>query len=81
MNAVCTHICKSCYAKVVCAIHALSERTDSILLDPDRCIGCGCCMTACKAFGHSMIRHKNLKPEKVKPLPGAPSPPFPGEKR
>lgn len=77
MNAVCTHICKSCYAKVVCAIHALQERADAIVLDSTKCIGCGCCLTACSTFGHSMIRHKNIRPERIKPLPGTPTPPFP----
>ncbi len=79
MNAICTHICKSCYAKAVCAIHAISERPDAVLLDSKRCIGCGCCMTACKTFGHSMVKHKSVRPERLKPLPGAPTPPWPGE--
>ncbi|MGQ9859629.1 MAG: hypothetical protein ACUVS3_13220 [Thermodesulfobacteriota bacterium] len=79
MNVICTHVCKSCYAKVVCAIHAVVERPDAVLLDANRCIGCGCCMTACRSFGHSMIRYKSLRTERIKPLPGAPAPPWPEE--
>ncbi len=79
MNAICTHVCKSCYAKAVCAIQAISERPDAVLLDPKRCIGCGSCMTACKSFGYSMVRHKSVRPERLRPLPGAPTPPWPGE--
>ena len=79
MNAICTHICKACYAMTVCAVHAIGERTDAVVLDPKKCIGCGCCMTACKTFGHSMIKHKTVKAERVRPLPGAPTSPWPEE--
>jgi len=77
LSVICQHYCKDCYALNVCAIHAILEQEmDSILLDTTKCIGCGCCRTACVTFGASMIKPKMIKAEKVRPLPSAPSSPF-----
>jgi Fe-S-cluster-containing hydrogenase component 2 len=78
MNAICPHVCKACYAMTVCAVHAIGERPDAILLNPELCIGCGCCKTACETFGGAMIKHRAVSAERVKPLPAAPGSPWTG---
>lgn len=56
---ICAHLCKSCYAMGVCAVHAISELNGSILVDTEKCIGCGSCKTACVAFGYKALQNKS----------------------
>ena len=60
LNIICKHDCKDCYALRVCAVHALEEQKGSIYVDTDNCIGCGCCKTACVAFGYKALEDKTL---------------------
>ena len=50
INSICKHNCKSCYAKPVCAVNAILDQQGSIYVDTEKCIGCGCCRTACLTF-------------------------------
>jgi Fe-S-cluster-containing hydrogenase component 2 len=43
----------------VCAVHAISELNGSILVDTEKCIGCGSCKTACVAFGYKALQNKS----------------------
>jgi len=58
LNVICRHHCKDCYALRVCAVHAIEEQKGSIFVDTDNCIGCGCCKTACIAFGYKALEDK-----------------------
>ena len=49
-KTVCSHNCASCFAVPVCAVGAMSERSDAVVVDTERCISCGACRTACLAF-------------------------------
>jgi len=59
LNIICKHNCKDCYALRVCAMHAITaEQKDAIYIETDTCIGCGCCKTACIAFGYKALEDK-----------------------
>ena len=79
-SVICQHYCKDCYASNICALDAIVEQGDTMLLDTTRCIGCGACRTACVAFGSSIIKPKMIKPPRVKPLPRPPGSPWSLEK-
>ena len=50
INSICKHNCPSCYAKPVCQVRATLDQQGSIYVDTEKCIGCGCCRTACITF-------------------------------
>ena len=50
INSICKHNCASCYAKPVCAVSAILDQQGSIYVDTEKCIGCGCCRSACITF-------------------------------
>ena len=50
MKTVCSHNCASCFAVLVCAVNAMIDQREAILVDTEKCIGCGACRTACLAF-------------------------------
>jgi len=50
LNAICKHNCKSCYALPTCAVRAIKDEQGSIYVQTEKCIGCGCCRTACITF-------------------------------
>ncbi|UCD86895.1 MAG: hypothetical protein JSV01_03745 [Desulfobacterales bacterium] len=52
LNIICKHNCKSCYAEPVCAVDAIVDQQGSIYVETEKCIGCGCCRTACVTFGY-----------------------------
>ncbi|MCE5335355.1 MAG: hypothetical protein LLG06_12300 [Desulfobacteraceae bacterium] len=60
-NAICPHSCKDCFAMRTCAVGAISEVREGIVIDASQCIGCGCCKTACSAFGYKALQHKSMK--------------------
>jgi Fe-S-cluster-containing hydrogenase component 2 len=51
LNVICKHNCKDCYALRICALGAIIDQQGSIYVETDKCIGCGCCRTACVHFG------------------------------
>lgn len=51
LNVICRHNCKACFAESVCAVHAIVDQQGSIYVETEKCIGCGCCRTACITFG------------------------------
>ncbi|MBZ4660637.1 MAG: hypothetical protein JG766_2560 [Desulfacinum sp.] len=55
---ICAHLCKSCYAQHVCAVHAITELNGAMVLDTEKCIGCGSCNRACVAFGFKVLQNK-----------------------
>ncbi|MDD3580479.1 MAG: hypothetical protein PHW74_05615 [Desulfobacca sp.] len=58
LNVICSHNCKDCYALRVCAVHAISDQQGCIYVDTEKCIGCGCCKTACVTFGYKALEDK-----------------------
>ena len=66
INSICKHNCPSCYAKPVCALSAILDQQGSIYVDTEKCIGCGCCRTACITFS----RDEALKDKTVEWLKG-----------
>lgn len=56
---VCAHLCKSCFAAHVCAVHAITEINGTVLINSEKCIGCGSCKTACVAFGFKALQNKS----------------------
>ena len=61
LNIICKHVCKDCYALNVCALQAIEEREGAIYIDTENCIGCGCCKTACVAFGYKTLEDKTTE--------------------
>jgi Fe-S-cluster-containing dehydrogenase component len=61
LNIICKHACKDCYALNVCALQAIEEQEGAIYIDTERCIGCGCCKTACVAFGYKALEDKTTE--------------------
>jgi Fe-S-cluster-containing dehydrogenase component len=61
LNIICKHNCKACYALSVCAVNAIIDQDGAIYIDTDKCIGCGCCRTACVTFGYDQaLREKTV---------------------
>ncbi|SMC25431.1 4Fe-4S binding domain-containing protein [Desulfacinum hydrothermale DSM 13146] len=58
-KTICAHLCKSCFALHVCAIQAISEADGTIVVDAEKCIGCGSCNRACVAFGFKALQNKS----------------------
>ncbi|MGQ9484784.1 MAG: hypothetical protein ACUVSA_07330 [Desulfosoma sp.] len=56
---VCVHLCKSCYASHVCPVHAITELPEMVLIETEKCTGCGSCKTACVAFGFKALQNKS----------------------
>ena len=50
LKTVCSHNCASCFAVPLCAVNAMIDRRDSIVVDTEKCISCGSCRTGCLAF-------------------------------
>jgi Fe-S-cluster-containing dehydrogenase component len=44
INSICKHNCASCFA--------ILDQQGSIYVDTEKCIGCGCCRTACITFSN-----------------------------
>ena len=61
LNIICKHACKDCYALNVCALQAIEEHEGAIYIDTENCIGCGCCKTACVAFGYKTLEDKTTE--------------------
>lgn len=61
LNVICKHNCKSCYAEPVCAVHAIVDQQGSIYVETEKCIGCGCCKTACITFGLEALKDKTVE--------------------
>lgn len=58
INIICRHDCKDCYALRVCPVDAIEEQKGLVSVDTDKCIGCGCCKTACVTFGYRALEDK-----------------------
>ncbi|MFP3868814.1 MAG: hypothetical protein ACLFUU_11750 [Desulfobacteraceae bacterium] len=58
INVICSHNCKDCFAMRVCAVRAITAEHGAIYVNTEKCIGCGCCKTACIAFGHKTLEDK-----------------------
>jgi Fe-S-cluster-containing hydrogenase component 2 len=67
LNIICKSNCKVCFAEPVCAVDAIIDQQGSIYVETDKCIGCGCCRTACVAFSYDHA----LKEKTVEWLKGA----------
>ncbi len=67
MNAICKSNCASCFAEPVCAVRAIVTEQGSVYVETEKCIGCGCCRTACISFGYDQA----LKEKTVEWLMGA----------
>jgi Fe-S-cluster-containing hydrogenase component 2 len=52
LNAICKKNCASCFAEPVCAVQAIITQQGSVYVQTEKCIGCGCCRTACITFGY-----------------------------
>ncbi|MDR0753113.1 MAG: 4Fe-4S binding protein [Holosporaceae bacterium] len=40
--------CKKCLACLdVCPVKAISEKNGKIVIDENKCLGCGCCASSC----------------------------------
>jgi Fe-S-cluster-containing hydrogenase component 2 len=61
VNVICPHNCKDCYAMRTCAVQAIIDQQGAIYIETEKCIGCGCCKTACVTFGYKALEDKTTK--------------------